>query len=130
MPTPASALLLALATAAPPAPVAGPLAGMLDLLPVLAIFGVFYFLVLRPASRQRRAQQEALAALKKDDEVVTQGGVWGRVVHLDARVVTLEVADRVRLRILRDRIAGPWQAAAEGPTASGTAVPAASRVAK
>ena len=48
---------------------------------------------------------------KKDDEVVTTGGIYGKIVSLDDRVVTLEIADKVKIKILRDRIAGRWNPA-------------------
>lgn len=88
---------------------AGPLSGVVGMLPLVLIFGVMYFLLIRPANKQRKEHQALLNALKKDDEVVTSGGIYGRIVTLDERVVTLEIADKVKIRVLRDRIAGRWQ---------------------
>ncbi len=88
---------------------AGPMSGIVGMLPLVLIFGVMYFLLIRPANKQRKEHQALLNALKKDDEVVTSGGVYGRIVALDDRVVTLEVADKVKIRVMRDRLAGRWQ---------------------
>ena len=76
--------------------------------PLLLMFLVIYFLLIRPASKQRKEHAALLNQLKKDDEVVTTGGIYGKIVSLDDRVVTLEVADKVKIKILRDRIAGRW----------------------
>lgn len=78
------------------------------LLPMLLMFGVIYFLLIRPANKQRRQHQEMLNALKKDDEVTAAGGIYGRIVSIEDRVVTLEIADKVKIKVLRDRITGPW----------------------
>jgi preprotein translocase subunit YajC len=92
----------------------GPLAAVTGILPFVLMFGVVYFLVLRPASKQRLEHQQLLSNLKKDDEIVTQSGIYGRIVVLEERVVTLEVADRVKIKVLRNQIAGPWKAALIG----------------
>ncbi len=76
--------------------------------PLLLMFLVIYFLLIRPASKQRKEHAALLNQLKKDDEVVTNGGIYGKIVSLDDRVVTLEIADKVKIKILRDRIAGRW----------------------
>lgn len=91
------------------APDGGPMGGLVGMAPLILMFAVIYFLMIRPANKQRREHAALLSALKKDDEVVTSGGVYGRIVSLDDRVVTLEIADKVKIRILRDRIAGRWQ---------------------
>tara|TARA_Y100000589_G_C26736470_1_gene459860 strand:+ start:165 stop:506 length:342 start_codon:yes stop_codon:yes gene_type:complete len=69
---------------------------------------VFYFLLIRPANKQRKEHETLLNALKKGDEVVTNGGLWARVVSIDDSVATVELADKVKVRILKDRIAGKW----------------------
>lgn len=99
--------LLAQADAAPLG-LTGPLASLMQMLPFGLMFLVLYFLLIRPANKQRRDHQELLNALKKDDEVVTSSGIWGRIVALEDKVATLEIADKVKIRILRDRIAGRW----------------------
>ncbi|MBI5510027.1 MAG: preprotein translocase subunit YajC [Deltaproteobacteria bacterium] len=80
--------------------------GLVGMLPLLLMFVVIYFLLIRPAGKQRKQQQELLASLKKDDEVVTSAGIFGKIVSLDEKVVVLEIADRVKVKMLRDRIGG------------------------
>jgi len=80
----------------------------LNLVPYALIFVVIYFLMIRPASKQRREHQTFMHALKKDDEVITNGGVYGRVSSIEENIVTLEIADKVKIRILKDRISGRW----------------------
>lgn len=122
--TSALPLLLGQAAAdAGPTPLGLPPA-LLQTLPLLLMFAVLYLLVFRPSGRQRRQQQTFLASLQKDDEVVTTGGIYGRIAAVEASVVVLDLGERVRIRILRDRIAGHWQpsgkeaGASAGPRAS------------
>jgi preprotein translocase subunit YajC len=71
------------------------------------IFAVFYLLVIRPQSKKAKLQQQMLADLKKGDDVVTQGGIIGRITGLKDDEVTLQVQEGVRLRMLRSAITGP-----------------------
>lgn len=75
------------------------------------MFAVVYFLLIRPANKQRKDHATLLDALKKDDEIVTSGGMWGKIIAIDDKVATLEIADKVKIRILRDRIQGRWPSA-------------------
>jgi preprotein translocase subunit YajC len=72
------------------------------------MFAVVYFLLIRPANKQRREHSELLTALKKDDEIVTASGMWGKIIALDDKFATIEIADKVKIRMLRDRISGRW----------------------
>ena len=81
---------------------------MLSFVPIILMVLVFYFLIIRPANKQRKEHEDLLKALKKGDEVVTNGGLWARVVSLDENVATVELNDKMKVRILRDRIAGRW----------------------
>ena len=77
---------------------------MLSFLPLILIFVVFYFLLIRPQQKKAKAHQEMLGKLKKNDEVMTSGGIYGKVVTLAENVVTLEVAPNVRIRVNRPQI--------------------------
>jgi len=77
------------------------------LLPLALIFGIFYFLVIRPQNKQRKEREQMLSRLKKGDQVVTNGGVLGTVTGIKEGVVTLLVSDKVRIRVLQSQIAGP-----------------------
>jgi preprotein translocase subunit YajC len=74
------------------------------LIPLIAMFAMFYFLVLRPNRRQEKDRQAMIDAIKKNDEVVTIGGIVGKIVNLRNDEVTLESSNS-RLRILRSSIA-------------------------
>ncbi len=77
---------------------------IIQILPIAAIFLVFYFIVIAPANKQRRKTQEMLSALKKGDRVVTQGGIYGTVQGVEADVVYLKIADNVKVKVARSAI--------------------------
>ena len=68
------------------------------------LFAVMYFVMIRPQQKQLRDHRNLLAALKKGDDVVTQGGILGKIYAITDKVVTLEVANGVRVRILKSAI--------------------------
>jgi preprotein translocase subunit YajC len=96
-----AAVLLQAAPDAAPSPIG-------FLLPMGAIFLVFYFLMIRPQTKRQKEHDEMLKALERGDRVVTAGGVHGTVVGLAEDVVTLEIAsagkERVRVKVDRPRI--------------------------
>ncbi|HUP66199.1 MAG TPA: preprotein translocase subunit YajC [Thermoanaerobaculia bacterium] len=73
-------------------------------LPIAAIVLIFYFLVIAPASRQRKKTEAMLAALKKGDRVLTSGGVYGQVQSVDQDVVWLKIADNVKIKIAKSAV--------------------------
>ncbi|HEX2572090.1 MAG TPA: preprotein translocase subunit YajC [Polyangia bacterium] len=75
-------------------------------IPLALIFMVFYFMLIRPQQKQQKELTNWLKGLKKGDEVVTSGGVIGKITGLDEQVVTLEVQEKVRLKVLRSNITG------------------------
>ena len=85
--------------AAPEGP--GPL---VQFFPLILIFVVFYFLLIRPQQQKAKAHRNMLGELKRNDEVVTVGGLYGRIMELGEKVVTLELAQNVRVRIERSKI--------------------------
>ena len=80
--------------------------GILSMLPLILIFGIFYFLLIRPQQKKAKEHQQLLANLKKGDLVVTSGGIQGRITGITEKVVTLEVADNVRIKVSRPYIMG------------------------
>jgi preprotein translocase subunit YajC len=82
----------------------GPFGGML--IPLVLMFGVFYFMLIRPQQKKQREQQDWLKALKIGDEVVTSGGLIGKITGITDHTVTLQVQEKVRLKVLRSHIAG------------------------
>ena len=77
---------------------------LINILPIAAIFLVFYFLVIAPASKQRKKTQEMLSLLKKGDRVVTSGGIYGTVQGVEPDVVYLKIAENVKVKVLRTAI--------------------------
>jgi preprotein translocase subunit YajC len=75
------------------------------IVPIVLIFAVMYFLFIRPQSKKASDHQKMLAALKRNDEVVTTGGLIGRIAELSDKLVTLEIAPNVRVRVERSQIA-------------------------
>ena len=71
---------------------------------IILFIGVFYFLAVRPQRRQRRSHTEMLSMLKKGDEVVTIGGMYGTIKEMREDYVVLEVANRVRVKYLKRAI--------------------------
>jgi preprotein translocase subunit YajC len=92
----------AYAQAAPGAGGPGPI---ITILPFILIFVIMYFMVIRPQQKKARDHQDMLAKLKRNDEVMTSGGIYGKVIDLKETVVTLEVAPNVRIRVHRPQIA-------------------------
>ena len=85
--------------------------------PIMAlVIAVMYFLVFRPQNRKAQEQAKMLGALKRNDEVVTTGGIIGRIHEVGDKVITLEVAPNVRLRVERPQIAS---ISSYGKTATG-----------
>lgn len=82
----------------------GTTALIVQILPILAIFAIFYFVVIGPANKQRKKTEEMLAALKKGDRVMTSGGIFGTVHAVESDVVQLRIADNVRVRVARSAI--------------------------
>ena len=72
---------------------------------LLAMFAIFYFLLIRPQSVEAKKLREMLDALKKGDEIVTSGGIIGTVLHVEADRVTIKSAENTRLIVERARIA-------------------------
>lgn len=111
------------AEAAAPAAGAGGMAFIGQFLPLILIFFVFYFLLIRPQQKKAKEHQNYLANLKRGDKVITGGGIYGQITGLTDNAVTLEVADNVRIKVSRAAIAGsatePEKAAAPQNPAGG-----------
>lgn len=78
--------------------------GLVQLLPLVILFGLFYFLLIRPQTKRAKEHRSMVAALQKGDEVVTSGGTLGRVIEVGEVFVTLEVAQNVNIKVQRQMI--------------------------
>jgi preprotein translocase subunit YajC len=83
---------------------ASPTDPLLSMLPLVAIFVVFYFLLIRPQTKRQKEHREMLTKLTVGDEVVTGGGVLGKVTELSEQFVAVEVANGVTLKVQRQTI--------------------------
>jgi preprotein translocase subunit YajC len=77
---------------------------LIQLVPFLLIFVIFYFLLIRPQAKRQREHTTMLSSLKKGDEVVTQGGIYGVVVGTRDDVVVLKIADEVKIEVAKHAI--------------------------
>jgi preprotein translocase subunit YajC len=84
---------------------ASPGGGLLGMLPFVVLFAVFIFMIIIPQSRRAKQHRELLAKLQKGDEVVTNGGIAGRVAAIGDSFVTIEIADGVQVKFQRMAIA-------------------------
>lgn len=89
--------------------------GLLSFLPLVLIFVVFYFLLIRPQQKKAKTHQEYLSKLQKGDSVVTTGGLYGVITGLTDKVVTLEIADNVRVKVSRQYVVGSTDSATPPP---------------
>jgi preprotein translocase subunit YajC len=96
----------AYAQAAGAAGQAGNTAGaIVSLLPLVLIFVVFYFLMIRPQQKRMKALQDSVKAVKKGDTVVTAGGLLGKVTKVDETEVELELGPQVKVRAIKATLA-------------------------
>ena len=86
------------------APSAPPEPGMMAWLPIILMFVVFWFLLIRPQQKKMKEQQKMQDSLEKGEEVVTQSGIFGKVTGVTDKVVTLEIANNVRVKMLKSQI--------------------------
>ena len=89
---------------APPAGANGMSSIVFGIAPWLLIFGIFYILMIRPQQRQMKAHKDAIAAVKKGDDVITGGGIRGRVTKVTDDEAEVEIAQGVRIRVVKSTI--------------------------
>jgi preprotein translocase subunit YajC len=81
-------------------------AAMFNVILFGGLFLIFYFFVIAPQSKQRKRTQEMLAALKKGDQVLTTGGIYGTVQGVEGEVVYLRIAENVKIKVARSAVSG------------------------
>lgn len=79
--------------------------GIAAFLPIILMFVIFYFLLIRPQQKKAKAHQEMISSLRKGDRVITSGGIHGTITSLDDASATVEIADKVRVKVTRGSIA-------------------------
>ncbi|HRY61452.1 MAG TPA: preprotein translocase subunit YajC, partial [Candidatus Fermentibacter sp.] len=76
-----------------------------SLLPIVAMVAIFYFLIIRPQQKQQKDLKSMRDALKKDDRIVTSGGIHGVVAAIKGEVVSVRIADGVKIDLDRSAVA-------------------------
>ena len=83
---------------------------MQPLILMVLMFGVFYFLLIRPQVKRQKKQQAMLDALEKGDEIITRGGIIGRITGVSGQKLVVEIQEKVRIRLLRSAIESKYDA--------------------
>jgi preprotein translocase subunit YajC len=78
---------------------------LMSVAPLVLIFIVFYFLLIMPQQKKAKEQKQMLESIDKGDEVITSGGIHGKVVGITDNVLTLDVGDKVKIKVSREFIA-------------------------
>ncbi len=79
---------------------------LMSFLPLIIIFVIFYFLMIRPQKKKIQEEEKMLQALSKGDEVFTKSGVFGTIQGINDHIVTLEIAEGVKVKFLKGQIGG------------------------
>ena len=85
---------------------AGGASSLMSFAPIILIFVVFYFLLIRPQQKRAKEHRGLLSNLKEGDQVITSGGIYGRITGIRDDKITLEISDKVRVKVNRGNIAG------------------------
>ena len=85
--------------------------GFGGLIPIVLMFVIFYFLLIRPQQKRNKEHKEMITNLKKGDRIITSGGIYGRITGLDETALTVEIADKVRVKVARGNVSGLAQSA-------------------
>ena len=83
---------------------AGPQGGLMSFLPLIIIFVIFYFLLIRPQMKRAKEHRKLVAELATGDEVVTNGGLLGRITNVGESFITLELTDNVQIKVQRHAV--------------------------
>ncbi len=85
--------------------------GFSAFIPLILMFVIFYFLLIRPQQKRTKQHREMISSLKPGDRIVTGGGIHGRVTAVGDTVLTVEIADKVRVKVNRGNVSGVLQTA-------------------
>lgn len=80
--------------------------GFASFIPLILMFVIFYFLLIRPQQKKNKDHREMVSNLKQGDRIITSGGIHGRITGVSDTTLTVEIADRVRVKVNRGNVAG------------------------
>jgi len=83
--------------------------GLGAFVPLILMFVIFYFLLIRPQQKKQKEHQGMISGLKKGDRIMLNGGIYGRITSLDEFTLTVEIADKVRVKVNRGYVASLTQ---------------------
>lgn len=86
--------------------------GFSAFVPLILMFGIFYFLLIRPQQKKAKEHRSMIDSLKKGDRIITSGGIHGRITGLDENTLRVEIADKVQIKINRGNVAQLMQGGA------------------
>jgi len=95
-----------LAYAMGPQPGGGQGSAIWSFLPIILIFVIFYFLLIRPQQKRAKDHRNVLSNLKEGDQVMTSGGIYGKITGIKDDKITVEISDKVRVKVSRGHISG------------------------
>ena len=84
---------------------AGGAGGIAGFLPIIILFVIFYFLLIRPQQKKAKEQREMISNLKKGVRIITSGGIYGTIISIDDTTIGLEIAEKVKIKITRGNVA-------------------------
>ncbi|MGB5746635.1 MAG: preprotein translocase subunit YajC [Desulfobacterales bacterium] len=87
--------------------------GFAGFIPLILMFVIFYFLLIRPQQKRTKDHRAMIGNLKKGDRIITSGGIHGRITGMDDATLTVEIADKVRVKVARANVSGLAQPAAQ-----------------
>jgi preprotein translocase subunit YajC len=91
--------------------------GFSSLVPIILMFVIFYFLLIRPQQKKTKEHREMVTHLKKGDRVVTSGGLHGRITAVSETTMTVEIADKVRVKVARGNVSQVVQSSSQSQEA-------------
>jgi len=89
-------------------------------IPLILMFAIFYFLLIRPQQKKAKQHKAMLSAVRKGDKVVTSGGLHGEITGMTEDVLTIEIAPKVRVKVSRGSIAGVLKRGEPGEDSTGS----------
>ncbi len=87
--------------------------GFSSLIPIILMFVIFYFLLIRPQQKKTKEHREMITKLKKGDRIITSGGLHGRITAVGETTMTVEIADKVRVKVARSNVAQVVQSSSQ-----------------
>jgi preprotein translocase subunit YajC len=79
---------------------------LMSFLPIILIFVVFYFLLIRPQQKRAKEHRALLSNVKVGDQILTNGGIYGKITGIKDDILTVEISDKVRVKVSRGSVAG------------------------